>query len=179
MAITPPAAQQMIDAVTWGKPITDELNRLSPMVDGATRLGFTRTGVSFTSATANSYVPLATVRESAGAAFTPDGTNTQFTSPAAGLFLLAANIFAGANALPSGVWAGIHVDGITKTRTYVISSSNVAYGTLSPLCVAQLAIGSKVGFVVAGAALTWLPVSWPGASTDAAAPMFSCWRVSA
>ncbi len=178
MAINPPAAGQMIDAVVWGKPITDEVNRLSPMVDGATRLGFTRTGVSFTSTTGNTYVPLATIRESAGAAFTADGTNTQFTAPAAGLFLMAANIFAGTNALPAGVWAGILVDGIVKSRTFVISNNNVAYGTLSPLCVAQLAIGSKVGFVVAGAALTWLPVAWPGTSSDAPAPVFSCWRVS-
>lgn len=178
MAITPPTPQTMVDATAWGKPITDEVNRLSPMVDGGSRLGFTRTGVSFTSVTGNSYVPLATVRESAGATFTPDGTNTQFTSPAAGLFLLAANIFAGTNALPAGVWAAIHVDGIVKSRSFVVSNSNVAYGTLSPLCVAQLVIGSKVGFIVAGAAITWLPVAWPGTSADAPAPMFSCWRVS-
>lgn len=32
MAITPPTPQTMVNATTWGKPITDEVNRMTPLV---------------------------------------------------------------------------------------------------------------------------------------------------
>jgi hypothetical protein len=179
MPILVPNKGTEITVVDFGKPVVDELNRITPIADGSTRQGFTRTGTNYTSQAGNTNVPLATLQESAGLAWAADGTNGQFTCPIAGVYFIFANIFAGANALPSSIYAAIQVNGVAKVRAYVYTSNNIAYGTLTPMCVVPLTVGQKVSFVVGGGAIAWLPVAWPGGATDGPAPLLSVWRVSA
>jgi hypothetical protein len=104
MAITPPAPQTNIDATTWGKPITDEVNRLTTVTDTQTA-NLARMGGSWRRA-ANQTIPATTWTTvsfdtelaDTNAFLAPPATTITMPAGTAGVYAISLAAYTGLNA---------------------------------------------------------------------------------